>query len=56
MVSVSYIDDGLGAINMAYHVSALVAATGGAILDTSTDWVPAFFDLLWAVRGWAGSR
>jgi len=48
MVSVSYIDDGLSALNMAYHMTTLVQATGGVILDTATEWVPGFFDLLWA--------
>ncbi len=48
MVSVSYIDDGLSALNMAYNMTTLVQATGGVIFDTATQWVPGFFDLLWA--------
>ena len=54
LVSVSYIDDGLTALSMAYHMLTLVQSTGGVTLDTTTQWVPGFFDLLWAAQRLGG--
>jgi hypothetical protein len=49
-VSVSYIDYDITALSEAPRVETLVLGTGPILLQTSSNWVPGFFDLFWATE------